>query len=303
MSAIKRVGVVEHPKRPQSHEIALHIVDAVQTHGLDVWRSSGWDATAYKAVANGTDVVIAIGGDGTMLRAARACATNAVPILGVNIGYLGFLTEVTELKELDLHLQRLIHGDYWVERRMMLHASVIRDQAVIYEGNALNDVVINRDRAIGTVLMHTYIDSYWATTYHADALIIATPTGSTAYALAAGGPILPPELENILVVPVAPHLSMERSIVLSEGATIQVVISPERNTDATLILDGMPSCDMQSDDYVVVRSGEYAGWFIRMRDRNYFYRSLLDRLEPRVPIRSAPKRLLIDGKIDEKTHD
>jgi NAD+ kinase len=142
---------------------------------------------------------------------------------------------------------------------------------------------------MGTVLLQTYIDNDWATTYHADALIIATPTGSTAYALAAGGPILPPELHNILIVPVAAHLSMDRALVLSEGATVQVVVSPERQHDATVVLDGVTLTDLEANDIISMRVSKNQGLFVRLRDRNYFYRSLLDRLEPRVPSRAKPE--------------
>jgi hypothetical protein len=153
-------------------------------------------------------------------------------------------------------------------------------------------VIDNRNRAIGTVLLQVYIDRHWATTYHADALIVATATGSTAYALAAGGPILPPELRNILIVPVAPHLSMDRPIVLSEGATVQVVVSAERESHATVILDGVELCAIEAHDCVLIRVSEHMGRFVRMRDQNYFYRSLLDRLEPRVPLRATPDELV-----------
>jgi NAD+ kinase len=140
------------------------------------------------------------------------------------------------------------------------------------------------------IRLDTYIDGYWTTTYNADALIIATPTGSTAYALASGGPILPPELRGILLVPVAPHLSLDRPIVLPEGAQIEVIVSPDIQTDTVLSVDGALLCELQSNDRVLVQAGENISQFVRMRDRNYFYRSLLDRLEPRAPEPPAPPR-------------
>jgi NAD+ kinase len=146
---------------------------------------------------------------------------------------------------------------------------------------------------LGTVLLQTYIDANWATTYHADALIIATPTGSTAYALAAGGPILPPELHNILIIPVAPHLSMNRPIILSEGSTVPVLVAPARQNNIKVILDGIELCGLSSNDYVSIKAGQNYGLFVRMRDKNYFYRSLLDRLEPRLPVQAPPSELQI----------
>ncbi len=283
------IGVVAHPRRPASFPVADEVAASLKARGLTVWSRRSWGAIEQGDISPGTDMVVVIGGDGAMLRAARICAIQAIPVIGINMGYLGFLPEVNSPEAWDKHIDRLVAGDYWVERRMMIAASVIRDGQVIARGDSLNDVVITRTKPMGTVLLQTYIDNYWATTYHADALIIATPTGSTAYALASGGPILPPQLHNILIVPVAAHLSMDRSIVLSEGATVQVVISPEREHDATVVLDGVTLTDLEPSDIISIRVSENQGLFVRLRERNYFYRSLLDRLEPRVPSRATPE--------------
>ncbi len=294
MNPPKRIGVVAHARRPQSIPTAERIVATLEAHAIDTWMSIRWDKANHTELETPTDLVIAIGGDGAMLRAARTCAAYNIPVLGVNMGYLGFLPEVSSPDDWDQYVERLVQGDYWIERRMTLEATVLRADEVLANGTALNDVVINRNRALGTVLLQTYIDGHWATTYHADALIIATATGSTAYALAAGGPILPPELHNILLLPVAPHLSMDRPLVLSEGASVQIVLSPERGSDVIVVADGTPIADMQPGDTVIIRAGKNVGQFVRMRDRNYFYRSLLDRLEPRQPTRATPKHLKID---------
>ena len=140
------------------------------------------------------------------------------------------------------------------------------------------------------IRLETYIDHDWTTTYNADGLIIATATGSTAYALACGGPILPPELRNILVVPVAPHLSLERPIVLPEGAMIEVVVTPDSQTEIVLAADGIPMCDLCSEDRISVQASQHISRFVRLREKNYFYRSLLDHLEPRMPEPSTPSR-------------
>ncbi len=294
MNAPKRIGVVAHARRPQSIPTANHIVETLQARGIDTWMSIRWDKANHTDLETPTDMVIAIGGDGAMLRAARTCAVYSIPVLGVNMGYLGFLPEVSSPDDWEQYVDRLAAGDYWIEKRMTLEATIMREGETRASGTALNDVVINRNRSLGTVLLQTYIDGYWTTTYHADALIIATATGSTAYALAAGGPILPPELHNILLLPVAPHLSMDRPLVLSEGASVQIVLSPERGSDVIVVADGTPIAEMQPSDTVVIRAGKDKGMFVRMRDRNYFYRSLLDRLEPRQQTRSTPDQLTID---------
>jgi NAD+ kinase len=289
-TALKRVGVIAHARRPETYPVAEAVMQSLEAGGVATWLQDGLGDS--QALQDTADLLIAIGGDGAMLRAARAAAPHQLPVLGINMGYLGFLPEINPPEAWGQYLAPLLQGDYWVEQRMMLHATVMRGETVLGEGHALNDVVINRNRAIGTVLLQVYIDRHWATTYHADALIVATATGSTAYALAAGGPILPPELRNILIVPVAPHLSMDRPIVLSEGATVQVVVSAERESHATVILDGVELCAIEAHDCVLIRVSEHMGRFVRMRDQNYFYRSLLDRLEPRVPLRATPDELV-----------
>ena len=140
------------------------------------------------------------------------------------------------------------------------------------------------------VQIAAYIDKHWATTYNADALILSTPTGSTAYALATGGPILPPELRNILLVPMAPHLSMDRPIVLAQGAVVDIEPTRENRHSVVLTVDGRVAAELGENQHICVRSAEPESLFVRLRDRNYFYRSLLDRMEPRIN-RLAPRRM------------
>lgn len=257
---------------------------------MSTWVRTTWDAPHAQPLVHGSDLVIAIGGDGAMLRAARVCAPEDVPVLGINTGYLGFLTEVSP-DGWERSLEALLEGRYWIEQRMLIRCEVRRGDTLLAHSDALNDVVISRGAVAKSVRLETYIDGGWATTYHCDGLIVATPTGSTAYALAAGGPILPPELKNILVVPVAPHLSMDRPMVLSQGATVQVMVEPETLAEVVLTVDGDLLTHMQSTEQALIRASDSVSKFVRLRDRNYFYRSLLDRLEPHVPPRPAHNRL------------
>jgi NAD+ kinase len=282
----RRVGILAHPLRPGTAPIAQDVARSLQAHHIETWVRTAWDATRARPLVHDSDLVIAIGGDGAMLRAARVCAPENVPVLGINTGYLGFLTEVSP-DDWQQSLETLLAGDYWIEQRMMIRCEVRRGETVIGHSEALNDVVISRGAIAKSVQLETYIDGGWATTYHCDGLIIATPTGSTAYALAVGGPILPPELKNILVVPVAPHLSMDRPMVLSQGSMVQVVVDPHTVAEVVLTVDGELLASMESADRAVVRASDSVSRFLRLRDRNYFYRSLLDRLEPRVPSRSG----------------
>lgn len=290
MQQFQRIGILAHPLRPATAPLAQTVARSLQEHGITTWTRSVWDAVRVRSQVRGSDLVIAIGGDGAMLRAARACAPENVPVLGINTGYLGFLTEISP-EEWENSLPALLEGRYWIEERMMIRCEVRRSGVPVIASEALNDVVISRGAIAKLVQLETYIDGGWTTTYYCDGLIVATPTGSTAYALAAGGPILPPELKNILVVPVAPHLSMDRPMVLSQGATVEVVVEPHTVAEVVLTVDGELLASMKTLDQVVIWASDSVSRFVRLRDRNYFYRSLLDRLEPRVPSRPGQNRL------------
>ncbi len=281
MPSFKSIGVLAHPLRPNTAPLAQDVARSLEAQGIKTWVRTEWETSQVQPLVRASDLVIAIGGNGAMLRAARVCAAERVPVLGINTGYLGFLTEVSP-EDWESSLPLLLNGHCWIEQRMMIRCEVLRDDKSLGCSDALNEVVISRGAIAKSVRLQTYIDGGWTTTYHGDGLIIATPTGSTAYALAVGGPILPPELKNILVVPVAPHLSMDRPMVLSQGATIRVIIEPNLSTDVVLTVDGEPITSLVSSDQVVIRASDSVSEFVRLRERNYFYRSLLDRLEPHI---------------------
>lgn len=280
----KRVGILGHPLRPATAEACALVVESLRSRGVEAWCNQAWDAASVRPAVAETDLVVAIGGDGSMLRAARVCSEFNVPVFGINAGHLGFLTEVS-LADWGEALDPLLSGKYWVEERMMIFSETWHGDVCTHRDHALNDVVVSRGAVARSILLEAYIDGDWTTNFNADALIVATPTGSTAYALAVGGPILPPELKNILVVPVAPHLTLDRPLVLSEGATIEIIISPETSTDAMLNVDGESVAPLQPGDSVVVQASDQVSRFIRLRERTYFYRSILDRMEPRLPVR------------------
>ena len=291
LTNIKRIGVLAHPSRPDTHPVAREIATTLCKRGIENWVQAVWDEDSVARDVACSDVVMAIGGDGAMLRAARVCAEHEVPVLGVNMGWLGFLTEVEKPADCAAGLDQLLAGDFWIEKRMMLQATVLeKKQRVIGSFRALNDVVISGSVFGRMVQIAAYIDKHWATTYNADALIMSTPTGSTAYALATGGPILPPELRNILLAPMAPHLSMDRPIVLSQGAVVDIEPTRENRHPVVLTVDGRVAAELQENQHICVRSAEPESQFVRLRDRNYFYRSLLDRMEPRIN-RHGPRRM------------
>lgn len=300
MTNLKRIGILGHPLRPYTRPVANHIAASLQAHGIETWHRNQWEEDKIGDDIQGSDIVVAIGGDGAMLHAARVCAPYDVPVLGLNMGRLGFLTEIASPGDWDNQIERVLSGDYWIETRMMLKASINYQRQPVVEGIALNDVVISGNGAGSMIQLDTYIDGDWATTYNCDALIISTPTGSTAYALAAGGPILPPDLKNILIVPTAPHLSMDRPIVLSEGSQVAIRASDDNRHDIIVSVDGSQLAHLRENDIIYVTAGDDNSRFIRMRERNYFYRSLLDRLEPRVN-RTAPENMKSLKELEDET--
>jgi len=279
---LKQIGVLAHPLRPKSFPIARRIAQGIRSRGIESWVYTEWVENDIIADVGNADIVVAIGGDGAMLRAARVCARAEVPVLGINMGQLGFLTEVTDPEKWPEKLDLVIEDKYWIEKRAMLTATATRDGDVLGSAQALNDIVISGDTVGRMVQLETFIDEDWTTTYRADALVVASATGSTAYALACGGPILPPELVNILIVPAAPHLSMSRPIVLSDGSIVDIVISGKNRGAILFSADGAIITELQPLDQIRVQVSELVSRFVRLRGRNYFYRSILDRLEPRV---------------------
>ena len=218
------------------------------------------------------DLVIALGGDGTVLRAGHLCAPCDVPILAINHGRLGFLIEVAS-DEWEPYMDRLFSGDFWLEKRMMLRTKIIRGEDCLGEWDVLNEMVMGRSRIVRPVHLSTHLDGYPLTTYVADALIVATPTGSTAYALAAGGPVLPPEVRNILLIPVAPHLSMDRAIVLAEGSEVSIKLRSDH--EAVLSVDGQEPVDLEDGDTVKVFASPHTVQFVRFQEAGYFYRNII----------------------------
>jgi NAD+ kinase len=272
---VKKVGLLHHPKLPQSLDLAGEMAHDLEERGVSPWLGSAWDEEEAARHVGDFDLLITLGGDGTILRAARIAAQHSVPILGLNLGRVGFLAEM-EVEDWPEKLQRVLAGEYWLEERVMLHAELWRGGDALGDFEALNDVVIGRASFARVVRLATHIDGSYLTTYVADGLIVATATGSTAYALAVGGPILPPELRNILLIPVASYLSLDRAIVLSEGAQVEIEVSTDHR--AILTIDGQIHKEVEDADRVAVGASPHTCRFVRLQDRAYFYRNLKKRL-------------------------
>ena len=212
LTEINSIAIAVHPQNEQAYTLAEEIGASLETQGKKVLLGR-MDETSLRAGVNSgkQDLLIALGGDGTMLRAGHISAPSKVPILGINLGRYGFLTEI-QRDEWSGALERVLAGDFWLEKRMMLESVLIKQGKEFGRWNALNDAVISRGETIRPVELEIFVNTRHLSTIVADAIIASTATGSTAYAMAAGGPILSPELRNIILVPVAPHLSIEQSL-------------------------------------------------------------------------------------------
>ncbi|HXD10360.1 MAG TPA: NAD(+)/NADH kinase [Anaerolineales bacterium] len=267
----QRPVIAAYPRMPEAFTEAEAMTAYLREKGMEAPHGSLYDEDLRRRVKNHEfDLLIVAGGDGSVLRAGHLCAPLGVPILGVNLGRLGFLIQI-DRKEWREYFDKLMQGEAWIENRMMLRAEHVRSGDSLGHWNALNEVVVGRGRTLRPVRLTASVDGRHLTSYVADGLVASTATGSTAYALAAGGPILPPELRNILLVPIAPHLSVDRAVVLSEGSMVSIRVAGE---NAVLSIDGQPSITLMDNDHVDIHAADVITQFVRFGDPGYFYRNL-----------------------------
>jgi NAD+ kinase len=273
---VRRVGIVLKPNKPEAGPVVQELLAWLRQRGRDVILDSE-AAAACPACGTGhsradvvarADLIVVLGGDGTILAVSRLMGARQVPILGVNVGGLGFLTEIA-LSELFPALEAVLKEEYSVSRRRMLSAQVRRVGASVREYEALNDFVINKTAPSRIVELETFVNGEYVATYRADGLILASPTGSTAYCLSAGGPILYPTLPALVVIPICPHTLTNRPLVLPDSATIEVVQRSSAE-DVHLTVDGQVDVGLQHRDVVVVRRSAHVITLVKSPKLNYF---------------------------------
>lgn len=269
---MKRVGILYHPRLDKARDLAIKIKELLSSHEVSLWQCSAWDEDKAKPQVAGSDLILSIGGDGTILHAARTVAPLAVPILGVNLGRLGFITELNGDEVLS-NLPNLLEGDGWVEERAMLEAQ-IKNKSL----HALNDAVV-RSTAVSLVNIRVEIDSEMLATYRADGIIIATATGSTGYSLAAGGPILQPQSKEIILKPISCHLGLSHALVLAPQSMVDLKVAS--GDKAMLSLDGQVDLRLTSEQNVSIKLSPYVTRFLRFHKPTYFYSSLWQKLRGR----------------------
>jgi len=275
--SIRRVAMVVRPGSNDILREGRSIQAWLEQHGIISVLTTTDDQQLHKGIEAGEfDLLIALGGDGTMLRAGHLAAPHGLPILGINLGRFGFLMQLSQ-RDWQQYLPRLLAGEYKVENRMMLKAELWRNSALQGSYQVINEVVVARGRVVRPIRIRTTVDGYPLAGYVADGLIASTPTGSTAYALAVGGPIMPPELRNILIMPVAPHLSMDRAVILPEGASVEISVTSEH--EAVMSVDGHDSLIVHNTDRVLVYASDFTVRFVVFQDPGYFYRNLSNYME------------------------
>jgi len=219
-------------------------------------------------LASSCDLVIVVGGDGTLLNAARSLAEPGVAVLGVNLGRLGFLVDVSP-EDMPVQLDKILSGQFSEEQRTLLHMTVIRDGEIISQSSALNDIVVHKKNIARMIELDTYIDGHFLNTNRSDGLIVSTPTGSTAYALSGGGPILHPRLEAITLVPICPHTLSNRPIVIDDDSVIEIIIHTG-TPEATVSCDGQVDQSLEADDLITVRKHNHALRLLHPPGHDYF---------------------------------
>lgn len=272
MGRIRTVGLVVKRDRPRAMRLAMRIVSALRRRRVRVLADSeaplaGLPARPKAALARDADLIVVLGGDGTLLSVARH-ADARVPILGVNMGELGFLTEVAEPEAMSM-LGRVLDGHFEIDRRMTLTAALERAGRVRQRFRALNDAVVSNGALARIVRCAVSVDGLPFTTYRADGLIVATPTGSTAYSLSAGGPIVDPTVEVLVVSPISPHTLSQRPVVLRPTAVVRITIETGQQ-DVLLTIDGQEGTPLEGGDVVVVRRGRASVSLVRSPDRTHY---------------------------------
>jgi len=273
---MKRVGILYHPMNEAAYTLAKELQGFLDSKGISVWICSAWEGEEARAQVNNTDLILSIGGDGTILRAAQAVVPALTPITGINLGKLGFMTEL-KAEEAKTKLPALLAGEGWLDERATLEAELsATDQESPRIFHALNDVVVTRGAIARVVYVEASIDGEPLTTYKADGVIVATATGSTGYSLAAGGPILHPRAKEFLLLPILPHLSSAYTMVLPATAVVKLCVSTSHQ--ATLSIDGHINLPLSSGAIVTVKHSPNKVRFLRIHPET-FYGSLEKRLK------------------------
>jgi len=270
---LERIGVLYNPQSESTRRVAAELEAWLDYRGLRCWSGIASDPEAARSL-EGADLLVALGGDGTVLRAAGLAIPAGIPMLPVALGHLSFMAEVSPA-DLYTSLEQILQDECWIEQRALAEA-IVRHGGHEERYVALNEVLIGRVDIARVIMVDVQVDDIPMTTYHADGVLVATATGSTAYSLAAGGPVLDPRSRALVLVPVAPHLTNVPSLVLHEDAHLDLEVASRY--PAALSVDGRIGLPLATGDSVAVRRADETACFVRVRPPSYFYQSLTRRL-------------------------
>ena len=278
---MERIGIIAKQNKPEAISITRNLVEWLRPKKIEVYIEEEMEKLFHPPLSGPylnpnkrenipalVDMIIVLGGDGTILSVARLVGNHEVPILGVNLGGLGFLTEI-HLDELYRVLEKVIQGDFKTDERVVLNAAVIRKGKRVAEFTVLNDAVINKGALARIIDIETTINGEYVTTFKSDGLIISTPTGSTAYNLSAGGPIVYPSLHTIIITPICPHTLTNRPIMIPDDVEIRAFLK-SKNQEVILTLDGQQGFPLEFEDVVEVRKADSRILLIKSPYRHYF---------------------------------
>jgi len=278
--AIKTVGVIVKPNHEEAWKTACELADWLKTRGIELvgkprvqgenidGTQCGIDEVADEKFAEESDLIVVLGGDGTMISTARLIGDSDALVLGINYGSLGYLTDF-RIEEMFPALEAIFVGEYEIDRRVMLHAEHWRGEEKLASGRVLNDVVINKAALARIIEIDVSLDGFFVNSFRADGLIISTPTGSTAYNLSAGGPIIYPSMNAVVLTPICPFTLTNRPIVIPDDAMIELRLRQE-NEGVVLTLDGQIGYTMTIDDCVRIRKSRTTFNLVQPANRNYF---------------------------------
>ncbi|MFN0165249.1 MAG: NAD(+)/NADH kinase [Bryobacteraceae bacterium] len=268
MPGIKCVGIFSKPSVPVAATLVPRLVVFLRERGLKLLldditarHANGYPAMAREEIARDCDFIIVLGGDGTLLSAARAVAGKPTPIFAVNLGGLGFLTAIT-VDEVLPELERALRDEHRIALRKMLHTDLVRNGETVASYEALNDAVVTKAGLARMIDVEIFIDKHYVSTYKADGVIVATPTGSTAYSLSAGGPIIYPSVSAYCLTPICPHMLTNRPVIVPETSVIRMT-SLNKDDEAYLTIDGQVGETLKQNDMIVCRASDYAVHLVR----------------------------------------
>jgi len=270
---MKKIGIFIKKGVPEALDVVNDLLLCLKEKRLKFFieeeaaSSLGIKGIQGRLIPSKVDMIVVFGGDGTILSVARLVGSRSVPILGVNLGSLGFITEISK-DEVCGSINNILSGKYGFEERIMLIANVYRNGKKLKQHNALNDIVLHKSALARMIELDIHINNKYVTTFKADGLIISTPTGSTAHSLSAGGPILYPTLESFLMTPICPHTLTSRPIVLPDAFALDISI--KKGDDVYLTLDGQEGLPLKVNDKVKIKKADYKTRFLHLHDRDYF---------------------------------